>query len=200
MKLYTSEIAQFSRTLMILNKEVTFDRVGCAEVEDDFGKQVIKYAPDWYSKDKKDIKKEVKEVDQESLFKDATIEDLQEQVAKLRKMDESRVTTIKEKELENNQIREEMGKVVKEKTDLENDLTNKTEFWLKEKEQLDYKFELALLDISELQDMCEKLGIDLTPYKKEAKKAKKGQEESVEEPTLTIDKKGLIELILNVAE
>lgn len=200
MKLYTSEIAQFSRTLLILNKEVTFDRVGCAEVEDDFGKQVIKYAPDWYSKDKKDIKKEVKEVDQESLFKDSAIEELQEQVAKLRKMDESRVTTIKEKEMENNQIREEMGKVVKEKTDLENDLTNKTEFWVKEKEQLDYKFELALLDISELQDMCDKLGIDLTPYKKEAKKPKKGEEENTKEPTLTIDKKGLIELILNVAE
>lgn len=200
MKLYTSEIAQFSRTLMILNKEVTFDRVGCAEVEDDFGKQIIKYAPDWYSKDKKELKKEVKVADEDSLMKDAVIEELQEQVAKLRKMDESRVTTIKEKELENSQIREAMEIVVKEKKDLDADLTNKAEFWLKEKEQLDYKFELALLDISELQDMCVKLGIDLTPYIKEKKKSKKGEEESVEEPTLTIDKKGLIELILNAAE
>jgi hypothetical protein len=190
MKIYTSEISQFGRTLLLLNEEITFDRIGCAEIEDDLAKKIIKYAPDWYSRDKKELKKEAKAVDEDSLLKDATIEDLQVQVAKLRKMDESRVSTIKANELENTQIREEMGKIVKERDDLKTDLGNKTEVWGKEKEQYDYKFELALLDIPELQEMCEKLSLDTKDC---IKKSKKG-----EEPT--IDKKSLIELITNSGE
>lgn len=190
MKLYTSEITQFGKTLLILNKEVTFDRVGCAEVEEELGKLIIKYAPDWYSKDKKEIKKEVKSVDEDSLIKESVIEDLKEQIAKLRKMDESRVSSIKEKESENSQIREDMGKLVEEKKVLEADIANKEEFWKKEKEQFDYKFELALLTEEELVDMAGKLSVDT---KECVKKGKKG-----EQPT--IDKKGLIELIINAAE
>ena len=198
MKIYTSEISQFGKTLLVLNQEVTFDRVGCAEVEDSFGKEVIKYAPDWYSKDKKELKKEVKAVDEDSLIKDGLIEELQEKIAKLRKMDEGRVSAFNEKESENRQIREEMGKVVEQKTALELDLQNKEEIWNKEKEQLEYKFELALLTEEELIDMCGKLGIDLNKYKEAPKKAKKGEED--QESQLTIDKKGLIELIINAAE
>ena len=200
MKIYTSEISQFGKTLLVLNQEVTFDRVGCAEVEDSFGKEVIKYAPDWYSKDKKELKKEVKAVDEDSLIKDGLIEELQEKIAKLRKMDEGRVSAFNEKESENRQIREEMGKVVEQKTALELDLQNKEEIWNKEKEQLEYKFELALLTEEELIDMCGKLGIDLNKYKEAPKKAKKGEEDQIKEPRLTIDKKGLIELIINAAE
>lgn len=200
MKIYTSEISQFGKTLLVLNQEVTFDRVGCAEVEDSFGKEVIKYAPDWYSKDKKELKKEVKAVDEDSLIKDGLIEELQEKIAKLRKMDEGRVSAFNEKESENRQIREEMGKVVVERDTLKTELESKEELWKKEKEQLDYKYELAFLSETELVDMCDKLSIDLTPYKEQPKKAKKGEEDQVKELRLTIDKKGLIELIINAAE
>ena len=95
---------------------------------------------------------------------------------------------------------EEMGKVVDQKAALELDLQNKEEIWNKEKEQLEYKFELALLTEEELIDMCGKLGIDLNKYKEAPKKAKKGEEDQDQEPRLTIDKKGLIELIINAAE
>ena len=200
MKIYTSEVSQFGRTLLICNKEVTFDKVGCAEVEDSQGKELINYAPDWYSKDKKELKKEVKKLDEDTLMKNFEIEELQGKIEQLRKMDESRVSALKAKESENDQIREEMGKVVELKTALETELANKEEIWNKEKEQLEYKFELALLTEEELIDMCGKLGIDLNKYKEPAKKAKKGEEDQEKEPRLTIDKKGLIELIINAAE
>ena len=41
MKLYTSEISQFGKTLDIVGVEVSFDRVGCAEVQDDLAKQIL---------------------------------------------------------------------------------------------------------------------------------------------------------------
>jgi len=200
MKIYTSEVSQFGRTLLILNKEVTFDKVGCAEVENDFGKAIVSYCPDWYSTDKKELKKEVKKLDEDTLVKNFEIEELKGKIEQLKKMDESRVSSIKSKEAENDQIREEMGKVVELKAALEEDLTNKEVIWLKEKEQLEYKFELALLTEEELIDMCGKLGIDLNKYKESAKKAKKGEEDQEKELRLTIDKKGLIELIINAAE
>ena len=200
MKIYTSEVSQFGRTLLICNKEVMFDKVGCAEVEDSQGKELINYAPDWYSKDKKEPKKEVKKLDEDTLMKNFEIEELQGKIEQLRKMDESRVSSIKAKESENDQIREEMGKVVEQKAALETELANKEEIWNKEKEQLEYKFELAFLSETELVDMCDKLSIDLTPYKEQPKKAKKGEEDQVKELRLTIDKKGLIELIINAAE
>ncbi len=190
MKIYTSEISQFGKTLLVLNQEVTFDRVGCAEVEESFGKEVIKYAPDWYSKDKKELKKEVKAVDEDSQMKDVLIEELQEKIAKLRKMDEGRVSAFNEKESEKRQIREEMGKVVVERDALKTELEGKEEVWKKEKEQLDYKYELAFLSTEELLDTCYKLEIDTKTCVKKGKKD--------EEPT--IDKKGLIELIIKAAE
>lgn len=199
MKIYTSEVSQFGRTLLILNKEVTFDKVGCAEVENDLGKAIVSYCPDWYSTDKKELKKEVKKLDEDTLMKNFEIEELKGKIEQLKKMDESRVSALKAKESENEQIREEMGKVVEEKTALELVLQNKEEIWNKEKEQLDYKFELALLEYEELVDMCGKLGIDLSKYKEPVKKGKKDEDQE-KEPRLTIDKKGLIELIINAAE
>ena len=62
MKIYTSEVSQFGRTLLMLNKEVTFDKVGCAEVENDFGKAITNYCPDWYSTDKKELKKDAPKI------------------------------------------------------------------------------------------------------------------------------------------
>jgi hypothetical protein len=190
MRIYTSEISQFGRTLDILGKEVTFDRVGCAEVADEDGKQIVKYAPDWYSKEKKEAKVEVKPASEDMLLKDATIEELQEKVAKLKLMDESRVSTIKAAELENSQIRSEMERIVKEKQDFETEATKKEDAWTKEKEQLDYKFELALLEIPDIQEMCTKLSLDTKDC------IKKGKKDA--EPT--VDKKALIELITNAAE
>ena len=190
MKIYTSEVSQFGRTLLICNKEVTFDKVGCAEVEDSQGKELINYAPDWYSTDKKELKKEVKKLDEDTLMKNFEIEELQGKIEQLKKMDDSRVSAIKAKESENDQIREEMGKVVEQKAALELDLQNKEEIWNKEKEQLEYKFELALLTEEELLDMATKLAVDT---KECVKKGKKG-----EEPT--VDKKALIEVIVKSAE
>ena len=57
MKIYTSEVPQFGRTILILNKEVTFDKIGCAEVEDSFGKDLINYS-EWFTASKKEIVKE----------------------------------------------------------------------------------------------------------------------------------------------
>ena len=136
MKIYTSEVSQFGRTLLICNKEVTFDKVGCAEVEDSHGKELINYAPDWYSKDKKELKKEVKKLDEDTLMKNFEIEELQGKIEQLKKMDESRVSALKAKESENDQIREEMGKVVEQKAALELDLQNKEEIWNKEKKDI----------------------------------------------------------------
>ena len=181
MKIYTSEIEQFGKELKILHHKVKFDTVGCAEVDDKVGKQLIDYSP-WYSETKHSLKKvEVKKTIEDQ-FNAAENEQLKVQIDKMKKSDESRVSKIKALEQENQDIRTDMSKVVEERDKLKNDIDAKQQIWDKEKAALEHKFELALLEIDELKDMCGKLGI---PEEKYIKKR---------------NKKQLIEMIVNEAQ
>jgi len=181
MKIYTSEIEQFGKELKILNHKVKFDTVGCAEVDDEVGKKLVDYSP-WYSETKHAPKKvEVKKT-VEDQFNEAENEQLKAQIEKMKKSDESRASKIKALEQENQDIRKDMGKVVEERDKLKNDADAKQQIWDKEKAALEHKFDLALLEVDELKDMCGKLGI---PEEKYIKKRSKKQ---------------LIEMIVNEAQ
>jgi len=181
MKIYTSEIAQFGKELKILNEKVSFDKIGCAEVEDDFGKKMLEYSP-WYSATKHEPLKPVVKKTEENNLSDAIIENLKLEIEKLNKKDDAKTSRIKSLETENNEIRSDMGKVVLDRDELKKLMEDKEQIWTKEKEQLDYKFELSLMDLEELKEMCSKLEIEEKEYKNKR------------------SKKSIIEMIINAAQ
>lgn len=171
MKIYTSEIEQFGKELHILNQKVKFDGVGCAEVDDEFADQLESYSK-WYSKTKHAPKKVEQPKTVEDKFNEQQNEDLKMQIVKLQKQDEARQSKIKAMESENRDIRTDMGKVVEERDALKKEAEAKQQIWDKEKEDLEHRFELALLEMDDLKDMCKKLGLKEEDYaKKRSKKA-----------------------------
>jgi len=183
MKVYTSEVPQHGKTLNILNKKVTFDKTGCAEIEDEkFAKKLMNYSS-WYS-DKRPVLKEIKpkEFEIEDQLKSQELEAAMLEIEKLKKMNESRKEKVDKVRLESDDLRKELGKVVKERDEAKKALEDKEDTFNTIKEDLEYKFKLALLGLNELRATCKELEIKEGLYKKEQ------------------DKEKLIELIIKSAE
>lgn len=171
MKIYTSQISQFGRELKIVNEKVKFDSTGCAEVSDEIGKKIVSYS-NWYSEQRPKLERiKPKEVVLEEKMKEQESEILQQEIAKLKKMNDSRKEKSDTLTREIDDVRQVMGEVTKERDILKSRLAEVEEVHKKNIEELEYKFELALLEVDELKATCSKLGIPEADYSK--KKSKK---------------------------
>ena len=160
MKIYTSEITHFGRSLNILSQVVKFDSTGCTEVDDSFGKKMIDYSG-WFTSERKINSENVKTptLTVDSQLKDQEIEQLKEKIKTL----ESKKADILEKykllEIERQKSLDSISEVILERDKIKEDISNFEKVTKTEKELLEYKFELALLEKEELIDTCRKLEI-----------------------------------------
>lgn len=170
MKIYTSQATQYGKSLKILNKKVTFDKGGRAEVEDDHGKAMIEYS-EWFTSEKPVAKeKPTKKDTQESSILESEIELLKGKIEKAKLQDESRVKKIKSLENENQSIRGDMGKVVEERDELKKVIENKEAIFTDEKDVLEMKYSMALKEVDELKEICGQLGVEEKEYIKKRSK------------------------------
>lgn len=171
MKIYTSEIAQHGRKLKIANEIVEFDNTGCAEVNEEVAEKITNYS-EWYSKERPKMKIEPKKATFEDVVKEQHTEALQLEVKKLQKMNESRKEKADMLSKEINDVRSSMEDVTKERDTAKKRIEEIEEVHKKEVEDLQYKFELAMMEADELKATCEKMGMKEEEYiKKKSKKA-----------------------------
>lgn len=181
MKVYTSEISQYGKELLVANEIVKFDKIGCAEVSEEVADKLIAYSG-WYTKEKMKPIEPIKVKSVEQKVDDSWKEQYQLEIEKLKKQDEARVSKIKSLIQESEDIRKDMQTVVDERNDFKHKFESNSEIWEKEKEKFEYKYQLALLEVDELKDMCNKLGLKEESYKNKRKK------------------EGIIDLIINASE
>ena len=182
MKIYTSEVSQHGRELLILNEVVQFDKTGSVEVEDEFGEKLLRYSP-WFTTERATLKVEKpKEYKIEDELKSQEILVLRAEIGKIEKKYEARAEKTKFLELEIEELKGTMAEVVTERDNLLIEKGNVKVVGEGEVELLNYKFELALLNINELRATCKELGVKEEKYVKEK------------------DKKQLIETIISVAK
>lgn len=182
MKIYTSEVSQHGRELLILNEVVKFDKTGCAEVEDEFGEKLQKYS-NWFATERAVLKAEKpKEYKIEDELKGQEITVLRSEIEKINKKYEARVEKTKLLEAEIAELKATMEVVVTERNNLLEIKENTGVVNTNETELLNYKFKLALLNLNELRATCKELGVAEEKYAKEK------------------DKEQLIETIISVAK
>lgn len=172
MKVYTTEPTQFGTKILVLNEEVTFDKTGCAEVEDNLGQEMIDYSYMFNAERVKFVEAntppKVNKV--EEGLKDEEIERLSLKIEKLLKQDEARKTKHSLLEAENGDIRKDMQKVIYERDQLKEVQVNIDNAHEKENEVWKNKFELALLEIDELKNTCKEMGLEEKDYAKKKNK------------------------------
>ena len=171
MKIYTSEIAQHGRKLKLANEIVEFDNTGCADVEEKTAEKVLAYSS-WYSKERPKMTIAPKKASLEDVVKEQQSEALKLEVDKLQKMNESRKEKAEMLSKEIDDLRLSMEEVIKQRDAATVRIEEIKTVHKKEIEDLEYKFELAMMDIDELKGTCQKLGLKEEEYiKKKSKKA-----------------------------
>lgn len=172
MKIYTSSKSKFGKELKVLNEKVKFNKIGEAEVEDSFGKKLIKYNSDIYSD--KPFKAEDRSVEpvKTDNKNDAIIEELKDKIERFKKQDESRVSTINDLKKELSDFKEALAKVKEERDEFEKLIVQKKEEEENNDEVEKFRKELEEKEVEELKDTCAKMEIEESQWKRLQKKEK----------------------------
>lgn len=171
MKIYTSQVEQFGRKLFVANELVEFDKTGCAEVTKEVGEKILAYSTK-YSEARPVVEKiEPKKATLESVIAESDLENYKLEVEKLKKANQSRKEKAERLEKEIEDVKEEMTKVVSERDEAVKRVEEIKEVHKQKVEELEYRAELAMLEVDELKGICAKLEIPEVEYAK--KKSKK---------------------------
>lgn len=172
MKIYTSSKSKFGKKLNVLNNEVQFNKIGEAEVEDSFGKKMIKYNSEVYSSEPFSSKSEPVKPEKVDNKNEFLVEELKDKIEKLKKQDESRVSTINDLKKELADFKESYAKVVEENKGFKTLLEEKEEQEEKNEEVETFRKQLEEKEVEELKSTCSQMEIEEGEWKRLQKKEK----------------------------
>jgi hypothetical protein len=169
MNIWTDDFRKFGKTVNIIDQKVTFDKNGCAEVDDKFGKDVLKiYSGIFFKEEPKVEEPSVAVINKIDDSEDkAAIENLKSEIVKYQD-----TLTRKRIELDTMSKEYEGFKILfdeqsKELNELKNRNVEVSEVSNSNIEEIQMKYSLALKGLSGCKFTCKKMNLPEAEYKED---------------------------------
>lgn len=169
MNIWTDDFRKFGKTVNIIDQKVTFDKNGCAEVDDKFGKNVLKiYSGIFFKEEPKVEEPSVAVINKIDDSEDkAAIENLKSEIVKYQDTLTRKRTELDATIKEYEEFKILFDKQSQELNELKNRSVEVSEVSNSNIEEIQMKYSLALKGLSGCKFTCKKMNLPEAEYKEE---------------------------------